>query len=292
MCFLVIFAILCIIFRIYAKCSYKCYNRTNVPGKCDGQASFSVEKLDNLVDQIIRIQLTQIQKAPPQALLEKQRGREADLARAKVKRLQSEYQQKQRDYQDLRAETLKVIQGNSQFGADLLNSLMDETAAQLKGLEGQMQTAELELREAVSGVEQVKKEYTQLMNWAELYDNCTFEAKKMIVAQFVKAVHVKRGYELDIDLPGYKKDEINVQLEHGQLTIQAAKSVDKEEKDKEGKYIRRERYAGAMSRSFYVGEAVEKNEIHAKFENGILKLSVPKKDSKAVEENRYIAIEG
>ena len=179
--------------------SYKCYNRTNVPGKCDGQASFSVEKLDNLVDQIIRIQLTQIQKAPPQALLEKQRGREADLARAKVKRLQSEYQQKQRDYQDLRAETLKVIQGNSQFGADLLNSLMDETAPQLKGLEGQMQTAELELREAVSGVEQVKKEYTQLMNWAELYDNCTFEAKKMIVAQFVKAVHVKRGYELDIE---------------------------------------------------------------------------------------------
>ena len=179
--------------------SYKCYNRTNVPGKCDGQASFSVEKLDNLVDQIIRIQLTQIQKAPPQALLEKQRGREADLARAKVKRLQSEYQQKQRDYQDLRAETLKVIQGNSQFGADLLNSLTDETAAQLKGLEGQMQTAELELREAVSGVEQVKKEYTQLMNWAELYDNCTFEAKKMIVAQFVKTVHVKRGYELDIE---------------------------------------------------------------------------------------------
>lgn len=102
----------------------------------------------------------------------------------------------------------------------------------------------------------------------------------------------EQGYELDIDLPGYKKDEINVQLEHGQLTIQAAKSVDKEEKDKEGKYIRRERYAGAMSRSFYVGEAVEKNEIRAKFENGILKLSVPKKDSKAVEENRYIAIEG
>ena len=179
--------------------SYKCYNRTNVPGKCEGQSSFSVEKLDNLVDQIIRIQLTQIQKAPPQALLEKQRGREADLARAKVKRLQGEYQQKQRDYQDLRAETLKVIQGNSQFSADLLNSLMDETTAQLKELERQMQSAELELRETVSGAEQVKKEYTQLMNWAELYDNCTFEAKKMIVAQFVKAVHVKRGYELDIE---------------------------------------------------------------------------------------------
>ncbi len=102
----------------------------------------------------------------------------------------------------------------------------------------------------------------------------------------------ENAYELDIDLPGLKKDEINVQLERGQLTIQAAKSMNKEEKDKEGKYIRKERYAGAMSRSFYVGEAVEKNEIRARFEDGILKLSVPKKDSKAVEESKYIAIEG
>ena len=102
----------------------------------------------------------------------------------------------------------------------------------------------------------------------------------------------ENAYELDIDLPGFKKDEINVQLERGQLTIQAAKSMNKEEKDKEGKYIRKERYAGAMSRSFYVGEAVEKNEIRARFEDGILTLSVPKKDSKAVEESKYIAIEG
>ena len=146
-----------------------------------------IEKLDNLVEQIIRIQLSQIQKAPPQTLLAKQRSREVDLAKMKAKRLHDEYEQKQRAYQDLRAETLKVIQGNSRFSADLLNSLMDETAAQLKELE------------TVSSAEQVQKEYTQLMNWAELYDNCSLEAKKMIVAQFVKAVRVKRGYELDIE---------------------------------------------------------------------------------------------
>ena len=179
--------------------SYKCYNRTFAPGKCDGQTSFSVEKLDNLVEQIIRIQLSQIQKAPPQTLLAKQRSREVDLAKMKAKRLHDEYEQKQRAYQDLRAETLKVIQGNSRFSADLLNSLMDETAAQLKELESQMQATELEVRETVSSAEQVQKEYTQLMNWAELYDNCSLEAKKMIVAQFVKAVRVKRGYELDIE---------------------------------------------------------------------------------------------
>lgn len=100
------------------------------------------------------------------------------------------------------------------------------------------------------------------------------------------------GYELDIDLPGFKKDEISVQLKDGYLTISAAKGLDKDEKEKDGKYIRRERYAGTMSRSFYVGEGVEQDDIHAKYENGILKLSILKKDAKEVEQKKYISIEG
>ena len=88
---------------------------------------------------------------------------------------------------------------------------MDETTAQLEelGQQEQVQAAEQDLRDAVSGAEQVSEEYTQLMNWADLYDNCSFEAKKMIVAQFVKAVHVKRGYEVNI--------EFNVSFEEFQL---------------------------------------------------------------------------
>ncbi len=102
------------------------------------------------------------------------------------------------------------------------------------------------------------------------------------------------GYELEIDLPGFKKDEIQAKLEKGYLTISAAKGLDKDEQDKEtGRYIRRERYAGACSRSFYVGEEVTQNEIKAEFQHGILKLFVPKKDRRpAVEENKYISIEG
>ena len=100
------------------------------------------------------------------------------------------------------------------------------------------------------------------------------------------------GYEVDIDLPGFKKDEINAQLDNGYLTISAAKGLDKDEKDKKGKYIRKERYAGAMSRSFYVGEGVTQEDIKAKYEDGILRLSVPKKEAKAVENKKYIAIEG
>ena len=100
------------------------------------------------------------------------------------------------------------------------------------------------------------------------------------------------SYEVDIDLPGFKKDEITLELKDGYLTINAAKGLDKDQKDKDGSYIRRERYAGSMTRSFFVGNGITKEEIHAKYENGILMLSVPKKAAKAVENNHYISIEG
>ena len=100
-------------------------------------------------------------------------------------------------------------------------------------------------------------------------------------------------YEVDIDLPGFKKDEITMKLENGTLTVSAAKGLDKDEENKEKKYVRRERYAGSMSRSFYVGEHVDVEDIHPKYENGILSFVVPKKEQKAVEEkNKFISIEG
>lgn len=83
-------------------------------------------------------------------------------------------------------------------------------------------------------------------------------------------------YELDVDLPGFKKDEVQLDLKDGYLTISAAKGLDKDQEDKKGKYIRQERYAGSCSRSFYVGEDVEPDQISAKFESGILQISVPK----------------
>ena len=100
------------------------------------------------------------------------------------------------------------------------------------------------------------------------------------------------GYEVDIDLAGFKKDEINIQLDNGYLSISAAKGLDKDEQDKEGKYIRKERYAGSMSRSFYVGNAITQDDIKAKYESGILRLSVPKKAAEEIESAKRIAIEG
>ena len=102
----------------------------------------------------------------------------------------------------------------------------------------------------------------------------------------------EKGYEVDIDLPGFKKDEIQLELNDGYLTISAEKGLDKDEENEKKHYLRRERYAGGMSRSFYVGEGVTEKDIHAKYEYGILKLSIPKEQPKAVPEKHLISIEG
>ena len=98
-------------------------------------------------------------------------------------------------------------------------------------------------------------------------------------------------YELDVDLPGFKKDEIQLKLEDGYLTISAAKGVDKDQQDDQGRYIRRERYAGQCSRSFYVGEGVEPKDVSAKFEDGILKISLPKAEQKKLPTSTSVSIE-
>lgn len=97
-------------------------------------------------------------------------------------------------------------------------------------------------------------------------------------------------YELDVDLPGFTKDEVNVELKNGYLTIQAAKGLDKDQTDKKGKYIRQERCAGACSRTFYVGEGVEPEDVTARFENGILQLSIPKEAKKQLPKNTSVTI--
>lgn len=102
-----------------------------------------------------------------------------------------------------------------------------------------------------------------------------------------------QGYEMTMNLPGIKKENVKAELKEGYLTISAASDSENDEKDKDGKYIRRERYYGSCSRSFFVGEEVTQEDIKAKFEDGTLKLTIPKKEAKpVVEENHFIEIEG
>ena len=99
-------------------------------------------------------------------------------------------------------------------------------------------------------------------------------------------------YEVEIDLPGFKKEEINIQLKEGYLTITASKGLDEDEKNKKGKIVRQERYAGVMQRTFYVGTQLNHEDIKAKYENGVLNLTIPKVDSKQIAEKNSIMIEG
>ena len=106
-------------------------------------------------------------------------------------------------------------------------------------------------------------------------------------------VRDKEGnYELDIDLPGFKKDEISLTLDNGYLIVAAAKSVNDEEKDDKGTVLRQERYSGAMQRSFYVGDGLDENDVKAKFEDGVLSLIFPKEKEPELPEKKTIAIEG
>lgn len=98
------------------------------------------------------------------------------------------------------------------------------------------------------------------------------------------------GYELSVELPGFAKDDLSVELKDGYLTVSASKTENKDQKDEDGKYIRRERYQGSCRRSFYVGTNLTQDDVHAKFEDGVLKLTIPKKTETPEQERKAIEI--
>ena len=136
-------------------------------------------------------------------------------------------------------------------------------------------------------------------DWMDFpFDRNFFEGRDPLYGKHAKNImktdvrETDDTYELDIDLPGFKKEEVTAELKNGYMTISATKGLDKDEKDKEGKYVRRERYAGSMSRSFYVGEHVTAEQVHPKYENGILTFEIPKNKEPIEEKEKFIAIEG
>ena len=100
------------------------------------------------------------------------------------------------------------------------------------------------------------------------------------------------AYEVDVDLPGFRKDEIHLELNSGYLTISTQKTLEKDEKTKAGRMLRQERYAGTMQRSFYVGDAITEEDVRASYADGVLHLTVPKKEARKVPEKKTIMIEG
>ena len=135
-------------------------------------------------------------------------------------------------------------------------------------------------------------------DWMDDFESEFFGRKNPLYGKHAKNMmktdvkETENGYEVAVDLPGFKKDEISLELKDGYLTITASKGLDKDAEAKQGRMIRQERYAGAMSRSFYVGDGITEEDVKAKFENGVLMLDIPKKEEKPQEpERKLITIE-
>jgi len=178
---------------------YQCHYNVRHLGECDGQSGYGITKLDGIVEKVIRMKFAEITAASESEILAHQHEREIELARIKLDAAKARLKEKENDLEDYKAETLKVIRGKSKLSIDLLNTLVADTEEEIKAAQTDLGAAEQEHTELCESAEKLRREYDKLLTWANLYDKSTFEAKKMIVAQFVKAVRVGRDYNIEID---------------------------------------------------------------------------------------------
>ena len=178
---------------------YQCHYNVRHPGECDGQSGYGVTKLDGIVEKVIRMKFAEIAAAPESEILNHQHKKEIELARIKLDQANAHLAEKQKDLSDYKAETLKVIRGQSNLSVELLNALVKETETMIALAQTRIDAAQTEYESLLASAENLRQEYDRLLTWADLFDTCSFEAKKMIVAQFVKAVRVSRDYNIEID---------------------------------------------------------------------------------------------
>ena len=178
---------------------YQCHYNVRHPGECDGQSGYGVKKLDGIIDRIVRYQLSKICAASGAEIVAKQNEKAIELARARHNVAVTQLAEKQRELADYQGETIKVIRGESRLDIDLLNDLVSKAKSEVQELTATVEAAKQELDEHLAGADTEQREYDKIKNWADLYDTCTFAAKKMIMAQFIKAVYVYRDYTLEIE---------------------------------------------------------------------------------------------
>ena len=198
---------------------YQCHYNVRHPGECDGQSGYGVTKLDGIVEKVIRMKFAEIAAAPESEILNHQHKKEIELARIKLDQANAHLAEKQKDLSDYKAETLKVIRGQSNLSVELLNALVKETETMIALAQTRIDAAQTEYESLLASVENLRQEYDRLLTWADLFDTCSFEAKKMIVAQFVKAVRVSRDYNIEIDFNVSFEEFQNFSVKNGEPVI-------------------------------------------------------------------------
>lgn len=178
---------------------YQCHYNVRHPGECDGQSGYGVKKLDSIVDQIVRYQLSRISAASGAEIVAQQNEKAIELAKARYNVATTQLADKQKELADYQAETIKVIRGESRLDIDLLNDLVSKAKQEIQTLTATVDAARLELEQHLASSDLEQQEYEKIKDWADLYDTCTFAAKKMIISQFIKSVYVYRDYTLEIE---------------------------------------------------------------------------------------------
>lgn len=178
---------------------YQCHYNVRHPGECDGQSGYGVKKLDGIVEQIVRYQLSRISAASGAEIVAKQNEKAIELAKARYNVASAQLADKQKELADYQAETIKVIRGESRLDIDLLNDLVSKAKQEIQSLTATVDAAKLELEQHLASSDVEMQEYERIKSWADLYDTCTFYEKKMIISQFIKSVYVYRDYTLEIE---------------------------------------------------------------------------------------------
>lgn len=185
--------------RNQVKSRYQCHFKARHPDLCDGQSGYGVIKLDEIVDALVRYQLSRIRVSAKDSLIAEQHEKAAALARSRYKMSAMRLVEKQKELSDYEAETINVIRGKSRLNVDLLNSLVAKCKEEIAELSQEVDAQKADMERQLESAAQEQAEFEKLESWADLYDNCTFEAKKMIVSQLIKAVYVYRDYRLEVE---------------------------------------------------------------------------------------------
>lgn len=178
---------------------YQCHYKVRHPGECDGQSGYGVSKLDEIIDKVVRMQLERIRDNPCDSIVLQQYEKSLELAKARCNIAYAQMMEKQKELDDYQAEIIRIIRGQSRLSAEMINGLIEKTKAELEVLSENYIESDRYLKEKQGNWATEQEEYKRLKSWADVYDKCSFQTKKMFISYFVKAIYVYRDYDLEIE---------------------------------------------------------------------------------------------
>ena len=179
---------------------YSCFYKIRHPGDCDGQSGYGVSKLDSIVEEVVRQVFAQFREVSRKKLLESVKTNDAARIQKKVKKIQKDLESKQKELDDLKAETILVIRGVSALDKELLGTLVAEAREALETLEKQLVQAQEEYEEATKTAKRSNYISNELFTWADVYDTANHDERRAILQQFIKEIRVRKDYEISITL--------------------------------------------------------------------------------------------